>query len=124
MARPAFQPTKSDRELVISLSASGIPQADIARQIANPAAKEGKGIGEKTLRKYFREELASGLSAANTKVAQALYKQALGGNTTAMIFWLKCRARWTERQALEMSGPEGGPVPVRGVVVLPGIVKD
>jgi len=41
-------------------------------------------------------------------VESTLYKQALAGNTTALIFWLKCQGRgrgWVERQ--EITGADG-----------------
>ena len=49
----------------------------------------------KTLRKYFRAELGRAAIEANTHVAYSLYKSAISGkDTTAAIFWLKCRAGW------------------------------
>lgn len=76
----------------------GIPADNIARSI---------GVGPDTLRKYYREELDSGTTKANTAVAQSLYKKALGDGTsavTAAIFWLKTRAGWKETVALEHGG--------------------
>jgi len=69
------------------MTSFGIPQEDIARVI---------GMDSKTLRKHFREELDTGVTKANSRVAQCLFETALGGNTTAQIFWLKTRAHWKE----------------------------
>ena len=47
-------------------------------------------------------------------VESTLYKQALAGNTTAMIFWLKCQGKsrgWVERQ--EITGAEGKALNIR-----------
>jgi hypothetical protein len=46
-----YVPTESQRSLVENAAAFGITQADIAEQL---------GIGEKTLRKHFRDELSGG----------------------------------------------------------------
>lgn len=76
--------------MVEQLAACGIPQDDIARMIV-PG-----GMDPKTLRKHFRNELDSGAPKANAIIADKLFQQAKGGNITAMIFWLKTRARWRE----------------------------
>jgi len=85
MARPPFEPTPEQRRMVKSLSALGIRQEEIAliMEITPP-----------TLRRHFRDELDRGGVEANSQVAQALFKLALAGNVTAMIFWLKSRAGW------------------------------
>ena len=52
MPRPRLQPSDEQRRMVKTLSALGIPQKQIARQV---------GIrSDKTLRKHFREELDRG----------------------------------------------------------------
>ena len=70
----------------------GIPHASIAQAL---------GITRPTLAKHFREELDNGKTRTITKVADALVRQALAGNTTAMIFYLKTQARWSETHKLE-----------------------
>lgn len=95
MAYPAHEPTDKSRAVVRALAAFGLRQDDIARQV---------GITGKTLREHYREELDSGKSEANAKVAKALFEQAIGGNIAAQIFWLKSQAGWSERQTLEHSG--------------------
>jgi hypothetical protein len=92
MARPTFQPTDEQRRIVKSLAAFGIKQDDIAKEL---------DLSSRTLRKHFRIELDRGGVEANSQVAQALFKKALAGDTTAAIFWLKCRAGWRERASLE-----------------------
>jgi hypothetical protein len=37
-------------------------------------------------------------------VAETLFRQAVGGNITAAIWWSKCRMGWRERQEIEHSG--------------------
>jgi hypothetical protein len=86
------------------MSGFGVPQPDIATHI---------GIDPKTLRKWFRDELDRGSIEATTKVAQSLFRMATeGNNVAAAIFWMKARAGWREKQQVELSGPDGGPVHV------------
>jgi len=84
------------------MSAYGIPQPDIARVI---------GICQDTLVKYYRDELDLATAKANSKVAEALYKQATDTDNprsaTAAIFWLKTRGGWKETSVIEGPGPNG-----------------
>ena len=76
----------------------GIPEIDIARVL---------GIDPKTLRKYYREELDTGHVKANAKVAESLFRKAIGDDrqsVTAAIFWLKTRADWKETSVHEVNG--------------------
>ena len=75
--------------------AYGIPEAQVAAVI---------GCHYQTLHKYFDLELRTAHTRANAKVAETLFQQAINGNTTAMIFWLKCRAGWKEKHEVEHSG--------------------
>lgn len=90
MPRPRLTPTEDQRRLVKSISAMGIPHEEIARII---------GIrSPKTLRLHFREELDLGMTEANYKVAQTLFKMATSGECpAATIFWAKTRNRFRER---------------------------
>jgi len=65
-------------------------------------------------REKFEEAIQRGRSKGLLSVANALYERAIGGETTAMIFYLKSRdpARWHERHTLFHSGPSGGPIEV------------
>lgn len=99
--RPPHEPTDESRKLVRTLSGFGIKQADISNKI---------GINEETLRLHYRQELDDGTLEANAKVAQSLFNKAIGNDkssVTAAIFWLKTRARWTERHEIEHSGNIG-----------------
>src|SRR4051794_22602766 len=99
-----FEPNDEQRRTVKAMSGFGIPQPDIATHV---------GIDPKTLRKHFRDELDRGSIEATTKVAQSLFRMATeGNNVAAAIFWMKARAGWREKQQVELSGPEGGPVRV------------
>jgi len=92
MPRPSLKPTAQQRILVKSMSAVGIPHEQIAHKIGLRS--------DKTLRKYFREELDSGMTEANHNVGMTLYKMAISGECpSATIFWAKTRNRFRERGA-------------------------
>ena len=79
------------------MAAYGVPESDIARVV---------GIGPKTLRKHYRDELDTGHIKANSRIAESLYRKALGDgpqSVTAAIFWLKTRARWKETNVTELA---------------------
>ncbi len=93
MPRPRLQPSDEQRRMVKTLSALGIPQKQIARQV---------GIrSDKTLRKHFREELDRGETEANTKVAQTLFGMAISGQHPAATFFWLSRSGWRDRRTFE-----------------------
>lgn len=68
------------------------------------------GVSKPTLEKHYRAELDTGAIKANSRVAESLYKQAIGGNVAAAIWWSKARMRWSETH--RHAGPDGGAVKV------------
>jgi len=103
--RPPHLPSADTRNKVYTLSTVGTRHEDIASVL---------NISHDTLVKYYKEELDKGRIEANASVAETLFKQAKEGNTTAMIFWLKSRAKWKESTQHEISGnPDGTPVEVK-----------
>ena len=62
-------------------------------------------IGSDTLIKYYSDEMVLGDAKATAKVAQSLFNKAVSGDVASMIFWMKARAKWSERQVL--IDPEG-----------------
>ncbi len=86
--RPKHEINEETRRQVEMLSGIGVP----SEQIAIVA-----GIDPKTLRRYYREALDSGMAKATSKIAKRLFDIATGDSKealTACIFWLKCRAGW------------------------------
>ena len=103
--RPPHLATADTRIKVYTLSTVGTRHEDIASVL---------NISHDTLVKYYKDELDKGRIEANASVAETLFKQAKEGNTTAMIFWLKSRAKWKETSQHEISGnPDGTPVEVK-----------
>jgi len=95
MPTPLHKPTDQNRRTVEAMSAYGIPHEEIAEVI---------GISRKTLTKHYQRELNISLAKANAKIAESLYRQATGGNTTAAIWWSKARMGWKETQKQEVDG--------------------
>jgi hypothetical protein len=85
--RKSHRPTAEKKKLVRTLAAVGIKHEEIAQKI---------DIALSTLTRYYADELANGRTDANSQIAKSLFEKARGGDTTAMIFWLKCRAGWRE----------------------------
>lgn len=101
-----YEPTERDRKLVELATALGGTQEQIASSLK---------ITRPTLIKYFRKELDEGLFSANLSVGMSLYRKAMAGDNTCMLFWLKCRAGWRETDRLELTGADGepfNPVPI------------
>lgn len=90
MPRLKFQPTDEQRRMVKSLAGCGLKQEHIASVLGLASTT--------TLRKHFREELERGPVEAHANVRRTLFKLATSGrNPGATIYWLKMRARWSEK---------------------------
>jgi hypothetical protein len=100
--RPPHKPTDLQRATVRAMSACGIPHIRIARVV---------DIHEQTLRTHYRDELDLGMIEANAAVAEALFKLAVGGDTTALIWWTKARMGWQPAafSAMQLNAAEGSP---------------
>lgn len=93
MGRPRFEPTDYQRKQVTTMAGYGMIPEQIAKVI---------GVSAPTLRLHFESELEDGLANATLTVAQTLFDQATNKdkpNITAMIFWLKAKAGWRDRDA-------------------------
>lgn len=88
------KPTDQNREFVFNMSRAGITQSQIADII---------GIDDKTLRKYYREELDNATALTVTQVAGCLLKKALDGDTPSQIFYLKTKGGWSEKLNIDMN---------------------
>jgi len=95
------QPTDETRRLVESSSGLGLPHEQIGMLV---------GIDDKTLRKYYRQELDMGKAKANGQIAKTLYSKAISGDTTSLIWWTKAQMRWSETVKQELTGADGEPL--------------
>jgi hypothetical protein len=115
--RQAFTPTNDERSRVEAMSGYGVPIEQIAVLIRD-------GIDTDTLRKYFQTELQAGKAKANAKIGQTLFQKAVGGDTTAMIWWSKTQMKWAETQKVEHTSPDGTMSPsVQSEAVLAALAR-
>ena len=103
MSRNPHEPSKESRQLV-QLHATIVTTQVIIADII--------GIDVKTLTKYYRTELDQAVAQANASVGGALFNKAKGGDTTAMIFWMKTRAGWREKHDVDLTS-NGGPLTIQ-----------
>jgi hypothetical protein len=110
MARPSFEATDEERQLVKALASYGIPQPAMVLLVKRPKGKAQllAPISLPTLRKHFRAELDEGEPSMIAKVADALVKTALDrkhpGHVVAARFVLKARAGWRETDRMTHDG--------------------
>ena len=93
---PKHQPTDATRQTVQLHVMVGSRQEVIAEIL---------GISVDTLYRHYKAEMDTAREKANASIGGALYKKAMGGDTTALIFWLKTRARWKE--TVDISNDDG-----------------
>jgi len=107
-----LEPTDADRKQVEALSGYGVPIEQIAALVCG-------GIDADTLTKHFRTELNLGKAKANSKVGQTLFQKAVGGDTTAAIWWSKTQMRWKETVVNEHGGIDGQPMKFHNIGLIP-----
>ncbi|PHS13482.1 MAG: hypothetical protein COA78_07020 [Blastopirellula sp.] len=111
MANHRHEPTELHRSEVKLLSSFGMQEKRIADYI---------GIAEKTLRKYYREELDSGIATQIMTASKGLFQKVQSGNLTAIIFFLKTKGGFSEK--IDLSNEDGtlAPAVVRRVFAKSG----
>jgi hypothetical protein len=106
VGRPPYLVTEDTKNKVYNLSIVGTRYEDIALVL---------GISDDTLTKYYKSELEKGRIEANAAVAGTLFEKAKQGDTSSMIFWLKTRAQWSEKNTTELTGEGGAPINIKVV---------
>lgn len=90
--------TEIDINQVELLASRGLTREQVAHNL---------GVSSRTLQRRtkedpaFEEAYVRGKSKGITEIANALYKKAKDGNTTAQIFFLKCNG-WKEESSVEV----------------------
>jgi predicted metal-dependent TIM-barrel fold hydrolase len=108
------RPTKYDtayNEQVKKLAMLGLTDIELAAYFE---------VEEKTINNWkknfpeFLQSLRAGKEVADQEVAMSLYDKAVGGDTTAMIFWLKNRrsSSWRDKQDHMLSGDADNPLTI------------
>ena len=111
MSKPLHQPTEKTRAEIVALRSYGVPIKEVAAYI---------GIDDKTLYKYYKDELDNSAIKANANVGKFLYQAASGqaiaqgashGDCVrAAMFWAKTRMGWKETNVQEHTGANGKPL--------------
>ncbi len=70
----------------------------------------GKSVDTLTRNEAARKALSEGKAETLAKVAGALVRKALNGDTASAIFYLKTQGGWKETSVQETTGANGGPV--------------
>jgi hypothetical protein len=107
--RPSHEPTKVDRDTVSVMVAGGIAQVDIAL---------ARGINVTTLRKYYKKEIAAGVTELNTMAIIAHVKLIRAGDFHAIKWWQQARMGWSGRIVVDDGKPAD--TPMRVIVELVG----
>jgi hypothetical protein len=108
MPRAPHTPTEEIRQIVRTHATVGT-RHDVIADIL--------GMDAKTLRKYYRAELYHSTAKANATVGGALFNKAKGGDTAAMIFWMKTRAGWREKQEIDHTSSDGSMTPPTRIII-------
>jgi len=82
------------------------------------------GVSEQTINAWkkkfpdFLEAIKEGKDDSDRMVVDSLFRKAIDGDTTAMIFWLKNRQKrnWRDKQDHELTGKDGEPL---GFIIVP-----
>jgi hypothetical protein len=89
----AHKPTRASRRLIKRMVSAGLTQTSIASIT---------GLSVDSLAKHYRHELDTGLDESIALMERSLYRRGLQGDTTAALFWLKARAGWRDRDAMNV----------------------
>lgn len=82
-------PTDLKRRFVETCIYGGIEEDEICRALECTPAQ---------LHRHYQDEINCSAVRANAKVAQTAFQMATSGKSKTMtIFWLKCRAGWSEK---------------------------
>ena len=119
MSKPLHQPTEKTRAEIVALRSYGVPIKEVAAYI---------GIDDKTLYKYYRDELENSAIKANANVGKFLYQAASGQALTtgatysdcvrAAMFWAKTRMGWKETNVQEHTGANGSDLPKNNEITI------
>ena len=113
----AFEPTDDQRREVLLLTGFRMTPAQIGLLIRHPVT--GIPLGEEAVRRLFSHELAAGRAMVDAKVAESLYKKAVGNGAqavTAAMFWARVHMKWREEDATDAAALPAG------VLIVPAAV--
>lgn len=107
--RPPHEPTTRTRQKVRMLVNAGVGHREIAMML---------DICPDTLYKHYRRDLDLAVVELNARVMTTFAKMATDGKHAQVTMrYAACRLGFSEKRAVEISGPESGPVRVAASVV-------
>lgn len=104
--RPPFEPSDDHRAAVRVMKAGGFTNEDIRMVILD----DGQPLAMKTFTKHFALELKTGAQRTHAVVIGQLMKKIKAGDTASIIFYLKTRMGWSDKQLVEITGKDGAPI--------------
>jgi len=104
MGRPPWNPTAKQREDIKKLAAIGTPEEYIA---------EIMDVNFETLKKHCQTELTKGKIEGGVRALNSRAKQIDKGNMAAIKHYLAVTHGIIERQSVENTGENGGPLIVK-----------
>lgn len=106
--------TDEDRAKIKDLAGKGLTHEQIAHCMG---ISPGKWHAHKAKDPSLAEAVNIGRASAIKDVANALYENAMKGNVTAQIFFLKNRSpdEWKDRKENVHTGVDGGPIQLTDV---------
>lgn len=96
------------------------PDGTIAQTVATMALagftqkqmSDALRISHETLHAHYKYEMENGRVNTMTQVVQSLAQRAIAGSDAAAIFLAKARLGWSDRQQVELTGKDGGPIEI------------
>lgn len=73
---------------------------------------EALKVSPETLAEHYDDEMKHGRTRMMTDVVGSLAQRAIAGSDTAAIFLAKARLGWSDRQQVELTGKDGGPIEI------------
>ncbi len=102
--RPKWIPGYEQIDEIKTMAENGLTEGQIAESMG---VCQDTFIERKKEYPEIVEALQKGKASGINRVSNALFEAASGGNITAQIFYLKCRAGWKETSVTELANKDG-----------------
>jgi len=96
-------PNPTIAQTIVTMSLAGFT----VRQVC-----EALKVSPETLSEHYDDEMKHGRTRMMTDVVGSLAQRAIAGSDTAAIFLAKARLGWSDRQQIELTGKDGGPIEI------------
>lgn len=110
----SVEPKKDNRRHPDPAIAQTVANMVFAGQTAETICRVLK-MSMTTLYEHYKDEVDTGQASMVNQISTSLAQRAMSGSDTAAIFLLKTRGggKFTERNAVELTGANGGPIEVQ-----------